>query len=73
MIYTRRRCGATNKHAGSEHPEDSAKDEIILVRESVGNGSQNPLLIKAADLVRGWITPDYEDQMQEREGYGGHG
>ena len=43
--------------SSSEHPEDITGGEIRLLRESVGNGARNPLLIKTDALIRGWITP----------------
>ena len=58
------------QQAMSEHPGDSAKAEIRSVRESVGNGHRNPLLITKDCLIQGWISPEVEEQMGDREGYG---
>ena len=59
------------QQASSEHPEDSMKAEIRLVIDSAGNGTHNPLLIMTEGLIRCRITLEFEDQMRERDGYGG--
>ena len=59
------------QQATSDHPEDSVESEITLARESVGGRSRYPPLITTDGLIQGWISPESEEQMDEREGYGG--
>ena len=42
----------------------SEKDEIRLVREAVGNGAANPLLITKVVLIRNELAPEFEKQMK---------
>ena len=58
------------QQASSEHPECIMEAEISLVRESVGNEARNALLITPGDLIRCWITPEFEGKMNGREVYG---
>ena len=59
------------QQAKSGNPEASGKNKIRLVRDGVCNGAGNPLLsTTGTSIPEGW-TSEFEDQIQEREGYGG--
>ena len=61
-----------NRHREkSVRPEARTKDEIRLGSESAVNGAGHHLLITAGNSAIGWVTPEFEVQMQEREVYGG--
>ena len=52
----------------SFYTEESDKDEIVLSREAVCNGSGNPLLlIITGALTHGILTPAFEEHLQGRE------
>ena len=52
-------------------PEEMDKSETILVRDTVRNGTENPLLISTKPLIRKELSSEREEKLQEREGYGG--
>ena len=59
--------GRNKQQATSEYPEDISLSGVRLVREPVGNWPRNPLLITTESLILGWISPEVEEQMEERE------
>ena len=59
------------QHRSTDNPEESDRGEMGLVREAVGHGAENPAIIVTEALIQGELPPEYEERLQEREGYGG--
>ena len=52
-------------------PEENDKGEMRLAREAVGGGTDNPSIIATDALIRKEPIQDFEEQLNERECYGG--
>ena len=52
--------------------DGSEKHETRLVREAVVIGDANPLLSTTETSIQKELTPEFEEQMHEREEYGGN-
>ena len=59
-----------NQQAKPGNPEESDKRERRLGRAAVGNGSGDPLLIATETLIKEEPKSEFEEQTQERKGYG---
>ena len=70
-LYESSMWGNERQTKAGNPDESERKKEIRIVREALGNWSANPLLITAETLIPNELTPEYGEQMQERERYGG--